>query len=213
MIGQTLLNTHTNFQGFWSNFFFTRPADRAGRESTSLIASQQTHARASRFPAAPTAAAYQTQPSHTAAPIFRHTVPVPSTYRPHTVPYRPIPSHTTLCSSRSMASSMAPYRKQYRAIPVWIEYWSSLSHTQAVLIATFCHGWRHWWRLQVWIVFMIELEDAHIVLKDRSCKNKSIYLQLELEGPNWMHFNDRLATNFERQQVERERCNFLVGVQ
>jgi len=27
---------------------------------------------------------------------------------------------------------MAPYCKQYRAIPVWMEYWSSLSHTRAI---------------------------------------------------------------------------------
>jgi len=35
-------------------------------------------------------------------------------------------------SLRSMASSMAPYCKQYRAIPVWMKYWSSLSNTRAI---------------------------------------------------------------------------------
>jgi len=27
---------------------------------------------------------------------------------------------------------MAPYCKQYRAIPVWMKYWSSLSNTRAI---------------------------------------------------------------------------------
>jgi len=64
--------------------------------------------------------------SHTAAPISCHTVPIPFQYRPHTVPY------LSVYSLRSMARSMAPYCKQYRAIPVWMEYWSSLSNTRAI---------------------------------------------------------------------------------
>ena len=60
-----------------------------------------------------------------------HTVPIPFQYRLHTVPYR--------SSLRSMARSMAPYCKQYHAIPVWMEYWSSLSNARATP-QFFCHG-------------------------------------------------------------------------
>jgi len=70
--------------------------------------------------------------SHTAAQISCHTVPIPSPNRSNTAP---IPSYTALCIAYGVwqgVRSMAPYCKQNRAIPVWIEYWSSLSHTRAI---------------------------------------------------------------------------------
>ena len=87
-----------------------------------------------------------TRPKHP-IPIMSTAAPILLPYRSHipnpTIPYRsskllpyrsntaPIPSHTALCIAYGVWH-MAPYCKQYRAIPVWMKYWSSLSNTRAI---------------------------------------------------------------------------------